>query len=179
LTIAIEKPRGRFWLLLPVALLVIATASWALFWGPLNTLLPVGSVTAPDTLAGMPLTWEVGGPEAQDELARLHGKRIPITGGMVAHYQEDDHTAMLWVSKSPSPGMAASLNATMTERIAAGNSPFEPFGKIDIEGQEVYLLTDGMNGHAYYQAGRNVVWVTGDNEVFTDALRDSLKAFGS
>lgn len=179
LTITIKKPRGRLWLLVPVVLVLAAVAGWAALLGPLNALLPVAALPAPETLGGLPLIWEAGGAEARVELARLHGKPIPLTGGLVAHYQENGHRAMLWVSQSPSAALAARLNETMTERIAEGNSPFQPYGVIEMDGQEIYLLTDETNGHAYYQAGSNVVWVTGDSAVFIDALRDSLEAFGS
>jgi hypothetical protein len=178
LTIVIKKPRGRA-SLIPAGLIGLAVIlTWLVLLGPLSVMLPGVDLDAPQTLGDLPLVWEAGGTEARDELARLHGKPIPITSGVVARYQENSHTAMLWVSQSPSAGMAARLNETMTARIAEGTSPFEPIGTIDMEGQTIYLLTDGPSGHAYYQAGRNVVWVTGDSVVFIDVLRDSLEAFG-
>jgi hypothetical protein len=148
LTIVIKKPRGRTWLIAAGVMGLAVVVTWMVLLGPLSGLLPGVDLDAPQTLGDLPVVWQASGTEASDELARLHGKPIPITGGVVARYQEGSHAAMLWVSQSPSAGMAARLNTTMTARIAEGNSPFEPFGTIDIEGQTVYLLTDGTSGRA-------------------------------
>lgn len=170
------RSRGRLVALLVGFIALVAIVVWSM---PGSTLPgPVTGVSAPPELAGLPLDEAISGPAAVAELSALHGVELNAEDGIVATYGGGNHSATLWVSISATETQAIELNQLMTERIAAGNSPFVPVGPMEIQGQVVQLLTDDAGGHAYFQSGRYVVWLMSDSETFISVLHACLEIYG-
>ncbi len=116
-----------------------------------------GSVTVPDSLAGLPLSEQVTGRPALAEIERLHGKGFSLVDGAVARY--GDGMATLWVSSTWTPFLAARQVEAMTDRIAKARSPFTPIGTREAEDTTVYALTGMGQMHYYFQLDRRVIWL--------------------
>jgi len=58
----------------------------------------------PAEIAGLKLSHFSQGQEAIAKISRLHGKKIAIKNGYVAHYENDRAKAMLYISESENRG---------------------------------------------------------------------------
>jgi hypothetical protein len=116
-----------------------------------------GTVTVPDSLAGLPLSEQVTGRPALAEIERLHGTGFSLVDGAAARY--GGGTATLWVSSTWTPFLAARQVEAMTDRIAEGRSPFTPSGTREVKDITVYALTGMGQMHFYFQLDRRVVWL--------------------
>ena len=116
-----------------------------------------GSVTVPDSLAGLSLSEQVTGRPALAEIERLHGKGFPLVDGAVVRY--GDGVATLWVSSTWTRFLAARQVEAMTDRIAETPSPFTPVGTRKVEDTTVYALTGMGQMHYYFQLDKQVIWL--------------------
>jgi hypothetical protein len=132
-----------------------------------------GSVTVPDSLAGLPLSERVTGRVALAEIERLHGKGFPLVNGTVVRYRGG--VATLWVSSTWTSFLAARQVEAMTDRIAEGRSPFTPIGTFEVEGTTVYALTGMGQMHFYFQLDRRVGWLAVSPPVAEQSLGELIR----
>jgi hypothetical protein len=151
-------------------LLLIATIGYWRFTAAIDR--PAAAVL-PQTLAGLPLTTATYGPQAVTEIARLHGKRFPLTAGAMGVYGSQKQ-AILWVAEVPVNLMAARMVEAMQEKIAEGTSPFTPDGERQDGKRIIYELTGMGQKHFYFQSAAQVVWLAADPEIAEQALREAL-----
>ncbi len=131
-----------------------------------------GTVTVPNSLAGLPLSRRTTGEAALAEIEQMHGKEFVIIGGVVAHYGGD--AATLWVSSTWLPFMAALQVSLMEERIAEGRSPFTPLGVDQVQGVTVYALSGMGQMHYYFQLDRRVIWLAVAAERADQSLKELI-----
>lgn len=165
--------RGRlilFMLMGSGVLLILAGSAWlAANW----LVIGQGNVTAPTTLADLPLSRQIAGRAALADIERLHRTDIPMVDGAIAYY--DDGQATLWISTTWLPFMAARQVEAMTERIAEGRSPFTPVETRQVEGVAVYVLTGMGQIHYYFQLDRQVVWLAVSPDVAEQSLGELIR----
>ncbi len=114
-----RRLRAAFLIALGVVLLVATIGYWRLT----AAVDRPAAAPLPQTLTGLPLTAATYGPGAVVEIARLHGKRFPLTAGAMGVYGSQKQ-AILWVAEVPIHLMAARMVEAMREKIAEGTSPF-------------------------------------------------------
>jgi hypothetical protein len=131
-----------------------------------------GKVAVPPRLAGLPLSSHITGQAALTEIQRLHGKDFSMIDGAVAYY--GDGRAILWISSTRLPSMAARQVEAMTERIAAGRSPFTPLDTIEVKGMTIYVLTGMSQIHYYFQLDRRVVWLAVSPQYAEQSLQELI-----
>ncbi len=140
--------------------------------------MPATEVVAgapPHTIAGVPLSQVITGPEAIRSIQQLHGKEFPLVSGAVATY--GDGNIVLWVSGAGDEAAAAELTALMTERIAEGRSPFTEEGTRQVDGFTIYDLSGLGQRHFYWQSGDLVLWLAADEALAEDALKEVVSFY--
>ncbi len=132
-----------------------------------------GNLTTPTTLADLPLSGQITGRAALDDIERMHGTNIPMLDGAIAYY--GDRQAVLWISSTWLPFMATRQVETMADRIAKGGSPFTPISTDKIEGITVYTLTGMGQMHYYFQLDRRVVWLAVSPQFAEQSLEELVR----
>lgn len=165
--------RGRlilFMLMGSGVLLILAGSAWlAANW----LVIGQGNVTVPTTLADLPLSRQIAGRAALADIERLHRTDIPMVDGAITYY--GDGQAVLWISSTWLPFMAARQVETMTDRIAKGGSPFTPIGIDNVDGVTVYALTGMGQMHFYFQLDRRVVWLAVSPQFAEQGLEELVR----
>lgn len=152
------------------ALFVLAGSVWLVVnW----LVIGQGNLTVPATLANLPLSAQITGQAALADIERLHGTTIPMVDGAIANY--GDGQAVLWISSTWLPFMAARQVAAMANRIAGGGSPFTPIGTDEIEGVTVYAVTGMGQNHYYFQLDRRVVWLAVSPHIAEQSLKQLVR----
>ncbi len=129
----------------------------------------------PRTLAGLPMTEEVTGPDAVSEVAKLHGSDFPISSAEIAQYAGG--RAMVWVSMSADAATSATMAEDMAARIAEGGSPFDP--PKALPGEEGVWVTHGRGQvHYFFARGDEVWWLSADRGIARLALSEVLEVAG-
>ncbi len=139
----------------------------------------VGNTAAaplPGQVAGEPLTTQVLGLSAVDEITQMHGKDFNLVDGARGSYGENNEI-IIWVSGSTSEADAAQLVIDMRDKIADGNSPYEPIGEELIGERMVYELEGWGQTHYYFQSGDQVIWLAANPELAEDALDQALEYY--
>lgn len=165
--------RGRIitFTLMGLGVLLILTGS---VWLAANWfIIGQGNLTTPTSLADLPRSRQITGRAALADIERLHSTDIPMVDGAIAFY--DDGQAVLWISSTWLPLMAARQVEAMTERIAEGRSPFTPAETRQIEGVSVYVLTGMGQVHYYFQLDRRVVWLAVSPQVAEQNLIELIQ----
>lgn len=129
----------------------------------------------PDQLAGQRLTDSLNGPEAVDEINRLHGINFTLSYGLVGIYGNE--LATIWVSGSPDPETARQMIMDMRDRIAEVRSPFINARVREIGNQLVYELEGLGKKHFYFQSGSRVIWLAAEPMLAEQALREVLEYY--
>lgn len=135
-----------------------------------------GDAPLPPTVAELPLIEEVSGPEAAQNIARLHRQAFPLSGAAVGTYADAVTAATLWVSAAPVAAMAAGMVRAMEEAIGSGGSPFVPEETRQVDGRSVYVLAGMGQRHFYFRSGNLVIWLAAD-ETLADAALTGVLAF--
>jgi len=165
--------RGRIILLilmgLGVLLLLVGsvrlTASWL--------VIGQGKLTTPTSLADLPQSRQIAGRAALADIERLHRTEIPMVDGAIAYYGNGQ--AVLWISSTWLPFMAARQIEAMTDRIAEGGSPFTPIGTDNVKGVTVYALTGMGQMHFYFQLDRRIVWLAVSPQFAEQSLEELVR----
>lgn len=168
--IVVKEEKGRGYSLVPAVsllfgLLVIVGVGAGLW----SVTADQESTPAPRELAGYRLVEAVVGPEAIDEINRLHGTGIEIVDAWIGRYQGGGG---VWVSQASSGAKARELLDEMVTNIQDGGSPFRGLTRQEFQGMPLYSVRDSRLVHYFYQTGTQVVWVAtppGDEENFLSA----------
>jgi hypothetical protein len=153
-------------LILTGIVLTLTAFSWLYFERRIANPAPV---SIPDSLADLPLTYQMTGQQAAFDFSQLHGKQFPLTSGAVGVY--GNQKATLWVAGPPLKRMATEMLIAMRDKLADGRSPFLPTGEITSNGQTVYALEGMGQNHYYFQSGNLVVWLSVETELAETALQ--------
>ena len=132
--------------------------------------------TLPEQVAGEQLFSQVEGGAAVEEINQMHGKDFGLTDGARGSYGTNNEI-IIWVSGSASEADAAQLVKEMRDKIAEGNSPFEPIGEELIDGRTVYELEGWGQMHYYFQSGNQVIWLAANPDLAEDALTEVLEYY--
>ena len=159
-----------------IAVGVILIISSLVFWRAKEFIANSNEVNLPKSLADLPLTTVIYGPEAVHEITRLHGKEFPSISGAMGTYGNSNQ-ATLWVAGFTDNSTAAQILHAMQEKIASVDTPFTPTGEEQIGGRIVYLL-DGMGQkHIYFQSNSLVIWLAADPNISERAIEQILMFF--
>lgn len=132
--------------------------------------------TLPEQVAGKALAAQVMGLSAVDEINQMHGKDFNLSDGARGSYGANNEV-IIWVSGSASEADATQLVIDMKNKIAEGNSPYEPLGEEQISGRAVYLLEGMGKMHYYFQSGDQVIWLAANPDLAEDALDQALEFY--
>ena len=167
-----DRKRLLSYIFFVLGIVIVAGALWySLHIGRFKKVVP----DIPQTIAGVAMTQFFSGNEAVVSIQQLHGVDVPLVGGVVAAY--GDQNIILWVSDAGSEGEAAILTDLMGIRISEGRSPFTVLGDFELEGKTIYAL-DGMGqAHYYWQSGELVIWLAADVDLAESAVREMAVFF--
>ncbi len=133
----------------------------------------------PRSLGGLPQTHALQGEDARREINRLHGRRIPARGGVVAHYERDGAVAMLYVSQAYVAPMARWQLSRMVKGIEKGKSNAEGrFFHLKAREQDGLTLYSALGlgqVHYFYRSGVTIVWLAADPPAARAALADTVR----
>jgi hypothetical protein len=130
-------------------------------------------IQLPEEIAGQPVRAEAHGLQAIENITNLHGVEFELTGGAVGGYGTEGEIT-LWVSSSGTEAAATQLVIEMRNKIAQGDSPFEPVGEETIGGRKVYQLESFGQAHFYFQSGDLVIWLAADQTLADMSLAELL-----
>jgi hypothetical protein len=131
------------------------------------------NIPLPEEIAGQPMRAEAFGLQAVENITGLHGKEFELTDGAFGSYGTKGEIT-LWISCSNSEASAGQLIIEMRDKIAEGNSPFEPIGEEALVGRMVYQLEGFGQAHFYFQSGALVIWLTVDKALAEASLAQLL-----
>ncbi len=155
--------------ILVVTVLFAVLVAGAVATGLWSAAANQASTPAPRELAGYQLVQAVVGPEAIDEVNRLHGTDIEIIDAWIGFYEGGGE---VWVSRASDEAKARELLDDMATNIRDGDSPFRGLTRQEFQGVPVYAVTDARQVHFFYQTGAQVVWLAappGAEESFLSA----------
>lgn len=135
-----------------------------------------GKPPVPPALGGLKLAHYLKGEEALREIERLHGKKINVKEGYVAHYEKGESKAMLYISRVSSGSQAEGQVKRMAEGIRKGGTPFYHLKESRRDGINLYSAIGLGQIHYFYRTGPKVVWLAADPPVASSALSSVLKA---
>ncbi|MFA5891338.1 MAG: hypothetical protein WDA27_10405 [Actinomycetota bacterium] len=131
----------------------------------------------PRTLAGQSLADLSTGEDALQQVGRMHGKNLEITGAIVATYGASKDGATLWIASVGSASAARTMRDQMVKGMTQSKTPFETPWKVPGE-DEVWATADARQAHYFFASGLTVWWVASDKSNAVAALADTLKAAG-
>jgi hypothetical protein len=155
------------------AMLVIAAVAIPLLS---KTISESTSAPIPDQINGLSITSEATGRAALQEFSELHGKSFPVLSGAKASYGPGSQIT-IWVAGTDSSSATRQLLESMRDKIAQGNSPFQPIAARQEGNRTVYAL-DGMGQkHFYFQSEKNLIWLAASPELADQALQEALNFY--
>lgn len=128
----------------------------------------------PERIAGIKLTEQVSGDEAIKVISKLHGKKIRIQNGHIAHYHAGPHMVMVYVSESYLDFLAGRLLKSMTANINKGNDTFKDLKELRINDIPVYSVTGQGQLHFYFKYGNKVFWLGADPTLARRAVEELI-----
>lgn len=132
-------------------------------------------VALPSRLAGLPLSDELTGAQAVQQVASMHPSEIPVATAVVGSYKGDGHEATVWAAFTSAPEMAGAMSDQMSQAIATGNTPF---GKPQQMADGVWKLEGMGQVHYFFHAGTGVWWVSADPSLAERSLDQVRTAAG-
>lgn len=181
-TVRREAPSAPTWLALLLVVLSLAVAGAAVVAvagrsdeAPTPVAeAPVASEVLPSSLAGLPATVHLNGPEAVEAVTSLHIGDVPADAAEVADYGGGQ--IVVWVAWSASED-AATLVERMTDRIAEGGTPFAI--PVPAERPEGAFMTRGIGQvHYYWAQDGGVWWIAADRALAQGALDELVGGEG-
>ncbi len=167
-------PASSKWL--PIALiflgvlLVIAAFAFPLIAKPVSES---ASAPIPTQVVHLSLASEEMGSAALREFTELHGESFPVHSGAKAVYGPENQV-IIWAVGTGSTADTRKLLEEMRDKIAEGNSPFQPNGEQKVANREVYTLNDMGQKHFYFQSGKYLIWLAANPEIADQALQEAL-----
>ncbi|MFC1879437.1 hypothetical protein ACFLZW_05945 [Chloroflexota bacterium] len=135
-----------------------------------------GEILMPEQIASFPLTRKTTGTQAISELAQMHGRDFPFVSGAIGLYGAGEQ-ATLWISGLALTAEAEQMVIDMRDRIAAGNSPFQPLDSWQDGERTVYELEGLSQRHYYFQSDRLVVWLAVEPVSAVGAISEILSFY--
>ena len=125
----------------------------------------------PMEIADQPMSAYVEGPEAVEDVVRLHGSSFTVTDAQIATY--GDGLVTIWRSGTPDAATAASQIERMRDAITGGTSPFGDPRLVPA--QTVVYATSGMGQeHYFFAKGASVWWVAVARSLASRVLSEAL-----
>jgi hypothetical protein len=129
----------------------------------------------PAALAGAPMTNEVTGAQAIQDITSLHGINLPIVSAEIGQYADGRLT--VWMSTASDAAGAANMLLRMGRRISAGGSPFAP--PRPFAADPGVWATRGMGQmHFFFARGNTVWWLAADPRLARSALSELIVVAG-
>ena len=151
----------------------IAVVLLSLIWFSFgaNVLSPAkqsGQSGVPDYLGSLKLATKTEGPQALDQINRLHGTDIKLVSGYIAEYAAiyGGEKVTVWVGEAENENDAAELLRRMVGEIEKGDTPFSIPKQVTIAGHQVYQVQGPGGDNFFYQSHestKNVVWLIVDS----------------
>ena len=148
----------------------IAVVLLSLIWFSFgaNVLSPAkqsGQSGVPDYLGSLKLATKTEGPQALDQINRLHGTDIKLVSGYIAEYAAiyGGEKVTVWVGRAKDENDAAELLQRMAQAIGKGGTPFSAPKQVDISGHQIYQVQGPGGDNFFYQSHESktdVVWLT-------------------
>ena len=130
----------------------------------------------PKEMVGFPLSSEVTGSSAFDELSWMHGQEFQLKQAAVGMYGNKDQV-IIYVAGMDTESLAGQLISAMRDKIAAVDSPFEPIAEREIDQRMVYELDSIGQRHFYFKSDQLIIWLAVDQGFAEDALRQVLRFY--
>lgn len=167
-----NRPKAGFL----IAVGVILVISALVYWGFNDVIAGSDTLKLPKSLAKLPLNTVTYGPDAVNEITRLHGKKFAIITGAMGMYGNDNQ-ATLWVADFATVSTADQAIDAMREKIASTDSPFTPTDQKQVDGRTLYQL-DGMGQkHIYFQSDSKVIWLAVNSVIAEQSFQQILRFF--
>ena len=116
----------------------------------------------PETIEELRRVQLVTGIKALEKINKLHGKEIEVKEGVIGTYQAgNEPPAMVWISRSKTPGIARHQTEVMIDRmLSAPHSPFHHPTQREMQGINICQF-QGM-GQIHYIFCRHdlVYWIS-------------------
>ncbi len=125
----------------------------------------------PSTLAGLPTTSHLTGPQAVDAVTGRHLGEVPVDAAEIADYGGGQ--VLVWVSWSTAVP-AEDLVRRMTARIAEGGTPFSaPRSPAGLDG--VWVTVGNGQTHFYFARSGGVWWLAARPNLARAAVTELLE----
>jgi hypothetical protein len=115
-------------------------------------------------LRGLKLVKLISGEAAIEAINQLHGMRIDVVRGFVAHYEGNSgDKATVWVSEASSKELAQKQIEVMIRKMEQSRrSPFRGYHVLNVKGVRVVAF-DGMGQtHRVFREKKWVYWISAD-----------------
>ena len=130
----------------------------------------------PRDVAGLAIDRTISGSDALAELAWMHGQDFQLEDAFVGIYG-DEGKITIYVAGVDSNSIAEGLVHDMRDKIAAVDSPFEPFAERVVEQRTLFELDGLGQKHFYFGSGKLIIWLAVDAEMAEDALEQVLRFY--
>lgn len=137
-----------------LTILVLAVLAWTI----LNPAKDQGQLVIPESLAKLPRTELITGPQAIEQISRLHQTNIVISQGYIATYGQGNQEVTLWISESPTDAEGQALFAVMDEKMPASKM-FTNREELNLKGTKVIKVLGMGQEHYYWVKGKVNFWV--------------------
>lgn len=114
----------------------------------------------PNELGGLPLISRIEGASAFDELAELHGRRVPLENAYILKYKSSDNYIKFWISVSLTSQEATSQALKMTNALPRSGMYTAP-QTFTLQGKTIYQPIDQHHNtlNYYFASGPKVIWL--------------------
>ncbi len=153
--------------------LIVLGLGYAIFNQKENSF---GASLLPQEVAGLPLSGEITGPQALDELTWMHGQEFQLGQAAVGTYGNGVQVT-IYVAGTDTNSMTDRMITAMRDKIAAVDSPFEPVAELEIDQRSVYELDGLGQKHFYFRSDRLIIWLAVDGFLAEDALQEVLRRY--
>ncbi len=135
---------------------------------------PLPPLNTPKTIAGLNMSKVKMGRPALKVLYSLHGRSVEIINGYVASYSDGENEVTVYYSEARDNESADKLIERMVEKIEDGNKFFTDLKSKNLGSFPLYSVTGMGQEHYFFENGKRIVWIAGDNAVIERALSDCL-----
>ncbi|MDA8235244.1 MAG: hypothetical protein M0Z31_10670 [Clostridia bacterium] len=128
----------------------------------------------PQSLAGSTLAGEVvSGPDAMQNINRLHGASISVVEGFIAQYLGKNEITV-WVSVSATTNDALALFDIMDKKMPASQM-FTNREELQMDGKQVIKVLGMGQDHYYWVRDKQVYWIAVGGGDSLTVLQEALK----
>lgn len=143
--------------------------------GPLVLVVLFQSVL-PHELGPLKLVQSASGKDAAAMVDRMHGKEVAQRESFIGLYRGDKGAATVYLAVYPTDRLAAQNYAVMERRIEAGNTAFDRFSRISIQGQDGAACVGQGQVHFFFAYERSLYWLAVDLPVAREVLERLIES---